>query len=79
MNKIVQNNNNYGNDNNSKKMILMGSAHILVKLLSTDLRNPVYPKTFGLDLDLQEGKPRSKRYTTSGVTEGSSEWLSPPS
>ena len=34
------------------------SAATRMKVLSTDLLDPVYPRTFGLDLDLQEYKPR---------------------
>ena len=43
-----------------QKITLMGAAHILRKVLSTDLWCPVYPKTYGLDLDLQEDKPDLK-------------------
>ena len=46
-----------------QKITLMGAAHILRKVLSTDLWCPVYPKTYGVDLDLQEDKPRFKRHT----------------
>ena len=45
-----------------QKIALMGTAHILRKVLSTDLGDPVYPKTYGLDLDLQEDNPRIKRH-----------------
>ena len=40
-----------------QKITLMGAAHILRKVLSTDLWCPVYPKTYGVDLDLQEDEP----------------------
>ena len=45
-----------------QKIALMGTAHILRKVLSIDLWDPVYPKTYGLDLDLQEDNPRIKRH-----------------
>ena len=45
-----------------QKIALTSTAHILRKVLSTDLRDPVYPKTYGLDLVIQEDNSRIKRH-----------------